>query len=130
MDVTALASGGTATLARVIEELRKGHDILYLVCHGYFVHGEPQILLEDSSGRVHRVSGVEFVDVLRDMQRPPRLVVLASCQSASAGGEASSDDHGALAALGPRMAEAGISHAGQGVDTDYGGVHPGVLLRA
>ncbi|MGH8898174.1 MAG: CHAT domain-containing protein [Egibacteraceae bacterium] len=108
IDATPLASGGTATLDRMIEELRKGHDILYLVCHGYFVEGESQVLLEDSTGRVHRVSGVEFVDALRDLQRPPRLVVLASCQSAGRGEEASSDEGGALAALGPRMAETGI----------------------
>jgi hypothetical protein len=106
--VTALASGGRATLARVASELRNGHDILYLVCHGYFVDGEPQILLEDSSARAHRVAGVEFVDALRDLERPPRLVVLVSCHTAGLGEETSSDHHGALAALGPRMAEAGI----------------------
>ncbi|MGH8884048.1 MAG: CHAT domain-containing protein [Egibacteraceae bacterium] len=108
MPITPLASGGTATLPRVIEALRKGHDILYLVCHGYLIEGESQVLLEDSTGRVHRVPGDEFVDALRTLRRPPRLVVLASCQSAGAGEEVSSDDHGALAALGPRMAETGI----------------------
>jgi CHAT domain/SIR2-like domain len=105
---TTLASGGTATLARIIDELRKGHDILYLVCHGYIIEGEPQVLLEDSTGRIDRVSGVDIIDALRDLQRPPRLVVLVSCQSAGPGEDASSDEHGALAALGPRMAEAGI----------------------
>jgi CHAT domain/SIR2-like domain len=106
--LTELASGGRATLTRVIEELRNGHDILYLVCHGYLIDGESQILLEDSNGGVDRVSGFEFVDALRDLQRPPRLVVLASCQSAGPGEIASNDEHGALAALGPRIAEAGI----------------------
>lgn len=106
--VTALASTGTATLAGVINGLREGHDILYLVCHGYLVDGEPQVLLEDATGKVRRVPGADLVDALRDLQRLPRLVVLASCQSAGGGEEASSGDHGALAALGPRMAEAGI----------------------
>jgi hypothetical protein len=35
-------------------------------------------------------------------------VVLASCQSAGAGGQEPSDDQGALSALGPRMVEAGV----------------------
>ena len=106
--VTALASGGAATVAGIVEGLREERDILYLVCHGYLVDGEPQVLLEDAAGRVHRVSGVDFVDALRDLQRLPRLVVLASCQSAGGGEEGSSGDRGALAALGPRMAEAGV----------------------
>lgn len=105
---TALASRGKATLTALIDQLREGHDILYLVCHGYHIHGESQILLEDPSGRVHRIPGADFIDALRDLQRPPRLVVLASCQSAGPGEEASSDDRGTLAALGPRMAEAGV----------------------
>lgn len=106
--VTALASAGTATLAGIIDGLREDHHILYLACHGYLVDGEPQVLLEDATGKAHRVPGADLVDALRDLQRLPRLVVLASCQSAGVGEEASSGDHGALAALGPRMAEAGI----------------------
>ncbi|MGH8906809.1 MAG: CHAT domain-containing protein [Egibacteraceae bacterium] len=131
LHVTPLASGGAATLAGILDGLRSGHDILYLVCHGYLVEGETQILLEDPAGGAHRVSGGELIDALRDLARPPRLVVLASCQSAGAGGESSSsdnprpvvlasrqsaaggeasssDDRGVLASLGPRMAEAGV----------------------
>ena len=106
--VTALASGGAATVAGIVNRLREGHEILYLACHGYLVDGELQVLLEDAAGRVHRVPGVDLVDALRDLQRLPRLVVLASCQSAGGSEEAWSDDQGALAALGPRMAEAGV----------------------
>jgi hypothetical protein len=106
--VTALASGGTPTLAGIVDGLRASHDILYLVCHGYQVDGEPQILLEDAAGRADRVPGADLVDALRDLRRPPRLVVLASCQSGSGDQQAASGDKGALAALGPRMAEAGV----------------------
>ncbi len=106
--ITPLASGGAATLTGIVDGLRAGHDILYLVCHGYLVDGEPQILLESPTGQVHRLSGVALIDALRDLQRPPRLVVLASCQSAGGGEQAGSSDEGGLAALGPRMAEAGI----------------------
>ncbi|MCP4285190.1 MAG: CHAT domain-containing protein, partial [Gammaproteobacteria bacterium] len=44
----------------------------------------------------------------RELEQRPRLVVLASCQSAGTGAEARGADEGALAALGPRLAEAGI----------------------
>ncbi|MGH8902197.1 MAG: CHAT domain-containing protein [Egibacteraceae bacterium] len=106
--VTPLASTGKATLAGIKDGLREGHHILYLVCHGWLADGEPQILLEDAAGYADRVPGADLIDALRDLRRPPRLVVLASCQSAGAGEEASSGDEGALAALGPRMAEAGV----------------------
>jgi CHAT domain/SIR2-like domain len=106
--VTELLSGGRATLGAAVASLREGYDILYLACHGYLVHDVPQLLLEDDAGRVDRIPGSVLVDRLRELQRPPRLVVLASCQSAGSGDESWSEDEGALAALGPRLAEAGI----------------------
>ncbi|MGH8929757.1 MAG: CHAT domain-containing protein [Egibacteraceae bacterium] len=108
MPITPLASAGAATLARVVDGLRQGHDTLYLLCHGYLVDGEPQLLLEDASGRASQIPGVDLIDALGDLPRPPRLVVLASCQSAGDGPGTSSIDRGTLAALGPRMAEAGV----------------------
>lgn len=107
--VTALASGGSATLDEMIELLREGYEILYLVCHGALVDGGPRLYLENRAGQVDVVSGTELVTRLKEMQDQPRLVVLASCQSAGKG-EASLviSDEGALAALGPRLAETGI----------------------
>jgi hypothetical protein len=65
--------------------------------------------LEDEAGKVDVVAGKELVTRIREMRQRPRLVVLASCQSAGQGdSETRSDDRGALAALGPRLAEAGI----------------------
>jgi hypothetical protein len=95
--VTALASNSSATLNNLGTHLRSGYDILHLICHGALVQGEPWLWLEDESGRTHRVAGDEFVTRLQELQQCPRLVVLASCQSA-----------GVVAALGPRLAEAGI----------------------
>jgi len=69
------------------------------------MQGEPHLWLEDETGNVHRVPGAELVARLKELQQQPRLVVLASCQSAGTG---RSDDEGALAALGPRLAEAGV----------------------
>jgi hypothetical protein len=96
-----LASGGQTTLHNLIEHLRAGPDILYLVCHGALVRGEPVIWLEDQAGATARVPGAELVARLKELQERPRLAVLVSCQSAGAGEDA-------LAALGPRLAEAGI----------------------
>ena len=105
IDTAALPEGGSdqhATLSTLVERLREGFDILYLVCHGAFIRDESWLWLEDADGKVARTSGAELVTRLRELDKRPRLVVLASCQSAGA----SAGD--ALAALGPRLAEAGI----------------------
>jgi hypothetical protein len=109
--LTSLASGGSATLEGISTSLRDGFDVLYLTCHGALLNGKPHLWLEDAEGNVDVVPGDELVTRLREMRQRPRLVVLASCQSAGRAGsddEARSDDGGALSALGPRLAEAGI----------------------
>ncbi len=106
MRVVELASGGRATLDGLIDALRAGPEVLYLVCHGFLAKGEPQLLLEAADGSAHRVSGTELLTRLTELARLPRLIVLASCQSAGSGG--TSMDGGALAALGPRLAEIGV----------------------
>lgn len=105
------APTGTArvTLARLLEELGRGHDILYLVCHGALIKDKkdrlsPHLWLEAEDGTASPESGLEFVDRLRKLPVQPRLVVLASCQSAGR----NSDAEGVLAALGPKLAEAGV----------------------
>jgi CHAT domain/SIR2-like domain len=103
-----LANHGEVTEGRLFEELRDGCDILYLVCHGYLAGDEPYLILENEDGTAARIRGSALVDRIRDLTRVPRLVVLASCQSAGLGGDARSDDAGVLAALGPRLAEAGV----------------------
>jgi hypothetical protein len=92
-----------ATLSNLIARLRDAQvDILYLVCHGALIKDEPVLWLEDDQGKIGRTSGSELALELKELQHPPRLIVLASCESA--GNSAGS----ALAALGPRLAEAGI----------------------
>ncbi len=88
--------------------LRDGCDILYLVAHGILVDGEPQILLEQEDGTGQWTAGRELVTRINELQDRPRLVVLVSCQSAGTGGEPTTQDDGALAGLGPRLAEAGV----------------------
>jgi hypothetical protein len=108
MVVTELPGAAAPTPDHLVDHLRTGCDVLYLVCHGYVLRGGgPQILLEDDSGAARRLDGADLVERLRELRRPPRLVVLASCQSAGRG-EHVAGDGGALAALGPRLAEAGV----------------------
>jgi tetratricopeptide (TPR) repeat protein len=97
------------TLARLVERLRDGpgkhgYDVLYLACHGMYVDRdkEPYLLLEDGSGGVERASGRVLAEQINGLANRPRLVVLASCESAGSGaGEA-------LTALGPLLIRAGV----------------------
>jgi hypothetical protein len=106
--VKDLPSGGQATVENLCAQLRNGCDLLYLVCHGALIEGEPWLWLENDQGFAARVSGRELVDRLRNLPQRPRLVVLASCQSAGNGLGGTRGAGGALAGLGPRLAEAGI----------------------
>lgn len=103
-----LGGGGSATLNNILAKLREGYDILLLVCHGAFIDGNPLLYLEDDAGKVAVVQGADLATRLSELKQRPRLVVLASCESAGTGGEPGSADEGVLAALGPRLAEAGI----------------------
>jgi hypothetical protein len=106
--VTELASKGTATLNSLMERLRDGCDILYLVCHGAVIEGEPKLWLEAEDGTADVVTGSQLVTGLKQLEEQPRLVVLVSCQSAGASPNDRTNDRGALVALGPRLASAGI----------------------
>ncbi|WP_129627960.1 CHAT domain-containing protein [Candidatus Oscillochloris fontis] len=102
MTTLTLSEPGQATIAGIIAALREGADLLYLVCHGSLVKGLPTLWLEDENGTVAHTSGVEFAQRIRELDQRPRLVVLASCESAG-------DSAGvALNALGPLLAEAGV----------------------
>jgi hypothetical protein len=104
-----LAGRGRATEDRLFAELHDECDVLYLVCHGYLVRGgDAVLLLENAYGGAAPLRGSALVERIRDLQRVPRLVVLASCQSGGGPEDRHSDDGGVLAALGPRLAEAGV----------------------
>jgi hypothetical protein len=108
--ITPLASGGTATLDNLIKHLHEGYDIVYFVGHGALNQGDARLYLEDGAGNLAVVTGNDIVAGLGELlpQHRPRLVVLASCESAGDGEGGASTDGGALAALGPRLAEMGI----------------------
>ncbi len=88
--------------------LRDEYDILYIVCHGSLRDGEARLWLEGPDGGSAITAGGEVIARLAELTRRPRLVVLASCQSAGAGDDTSAGEEGAMAAIGPRLAEAGL----------------------
>ncbi|MGR6966275.1 CHAT domain-containing protein [Geodermatophilus sp. URMC 61] len=108
LSLTTLPGAGAPTAANLLDHVRRGVDVLYLVCHGYVVRDEPVLLLVDDDGHAAPLLGSELISQLRDLSRLPRLVFLASCQSAGAGADRCSEDAGVLAALGPRLAEVGV----------------------
>jgi hypothetical protein len=100
--VIARASSGQATLTGIVDELRAGVDILYLVCHGALANAAPTLWLETDAGNAAPTPGAELAQRIRELEQRPRLIVLASCESAGDGAGV------ALNALGPLLAEAGV----------------------
>lgn len=101
---TVLGREEPLTLERLVAGLRAGADVLYLVCHGALVRGQvPYLFLQDDVGEVARVEGAALAERIRELQDPPRLAVLASCES---GGTAEGSTQAALA---PRLADAGVT---------------------
>lgn len=108
LHLTILPGAAPATVANLLAQVRQGYDVLYLVCHGYVVNDEPVLLLTDEKGNAAPLLASDLISQLQDLSQLPRLVFLASCQSAGAGADQRSEDAGVLAALGPRLAEVGV----------------------
>lgn len=100
---TELVAPGSGTFDRIVAALRDGYDILHLVCHGALIEGQPRLWFERPDGSTEVVDGAELARCIGDLPQRPRLVVLASCQSAGGSSESS-----ALTALGPRLAAEGV----------------------
>ena len=98
------------TLDSLAAGLRDGVDILYLVCHGVLTRRQkPLLLLQDDRGEVARVAGELLATTIAELALPPRLVVLASCESAGTEAGTTADGRAtAEASLAPRLAEAGV----------------------
>ncbi|NTW01461.1 MAG: CHAT domain-containing protein [Oscillochloris sp.] len=73
------------TIDVILERLRDGYDVFYLVCHGGLMQGESWLALEDEQGNLDRVSGAELACRMRELALRPRLTLLVSCQSGSDG---------------------------------------------
>lgn len=95
--------GDPFTVDRLLDEIRRGVDIVYIVSHGKFSRrtGMPVLYLQDRDGELDRVKADELARRMGELQQVPRLVVLASCQS---GG----DGTAVQPALAGRLADAGV----------------------
>lgn len=93
------------TLDALVDALRDGVDILYVVAHGMIgkKSGEPSLLLQKPDGTAAFEKGDALAERIADLPTRPRLVVLASCESAGDG--FSGRAHDALAIL---LADAGV----------------------
>jgi hypothetical protein len=102
--------GNPFTVDRLIEELRRDVDVLYLVSHGMFSASEDKasLILQDETGDARRVGGEELAAPLGDLPVGPRLVVLASCQSAGDGEQVDAARPAAQATLAARLADCGV----------------------
>jgi hypothetical protein len=104
-------SGSPVTPEAVLEALRAGVDLVYLVCHGMFGRstGTPALVFQDDQGDPKIVKGEELTERVAELQHPPRLWVLASCQSAGDGGQLHLEEKTtAQATLAGRLADAGV----------------------
>ncbi|MCA9708872.1 MAG: CHAT domain-containing protein, partial [Myxococcales bacterium] len=105
--------GGPAsplTLERLGDALRHEVDIVYLVCHGMIGRrGTPALVLQDEAGAGKLVESQALAARIRELRVRPRLVVLASCQSAGDGEQGSAGPHPvALTTTASLLAEAGV----------------------
>ena len=107
VEVDALAGPGQATLDGIADALRDGVDVLCLVAHGACRRGESSLWLDGEDGQVARVPGAALAARIAALQLRPRLVVLASCESA--GADQDQDQADLAAALGPTLARAGVA---------------------
>ncbi|MEA3338156.1 MAG: CHAT domain-containing protein [Chloroflexota bacterium] len=97
---------GPVTLKRITDRLADGFDILHYTGHGFWDSDEQMsyLILEDPVDGGVQPSGVsrkELLDRLRLLDKLPRLIVLAACESAQ---QATRDG---LLGLGPALVDAG-----------------------
>lgn len=91
------ATGRKATMRAIEEALRAEPTILCLVCHGRQDGHDTMLWLEDDEGQTRHVSGSMLSAMIAQLACPPLLAALIAC-----------DTGGALASLGPRLAQGGL----------------------
>lgn len=107
-----------ATRAELSKALLGEPDIVYIVAHGWLSEDEdstprPVLLLEDTQGNAEPYPADDLVALVAGLSLKPALVILASCFSAGNVEDgvvtsALEQEHQLLAALAPRLAEAGV----------------------
>ncbi|MCX4239758.1 CHAT domain-containing protein [Paraliomyxa miuraensis] len=75
------------TLDRLLDELRRGIDIVYLIGHGQIGRrGTTALVLQDEAGDAKRVEAQLLATRIGELRERPRLMILASSQSAGDAG--------------------------------------------
>ncbi|HEY3313469.1 MAG TPA: tetratricopeptide repeat protein [Anaerolineales bacterium] len=110
--VVSLGNAGapSASFRNLMEGISSGVDILYIACHGVMTDNGPILFLANEDGKkTVRVPAGDLLQGLVGIEKKPRLVVLASCESAG------KEDPSALqridntfASLGPRLSALGV----------------------
>lgn len=77
-------------------------DILYVLAHGIMEDNVPYLYLEDTDRLVTMTRADALVEIMAQLQNVPRLIVLASCESAG------HQHANVLQALGPQLIAAGV----------------------
>jgi hypothetical protein len=109
--VTVAGKDAPLTLDRLVDGLRCGCNVLYLVCHGGLNAKDRAILyLQNEEGEADVVAGEELAHRIGELRERPRLVVLASCESAGSEMVSTQDlvTAGQLVPLAPALANAGV----------------------
>jgi hypothetical protein len=118
---------GSPTLKNLVKQLRGRPEVLYLLCHGRLeeealegggTRKVPKLWLEHDDGTADKVSALRddndpekragLVTHISQGTQLPRLIILASCQSAGEAEDWVSSDGGARTALGPLLAKEGV----------------------
>jgi len=106
IDVSVLGQDQPVTLDALLDGMRQGMNLIYLVCHGAMPKGgEPCLFLQDKQGATARALASALAQRIGELPEAPLLVVLASCESA---GCSQPDVAAAHSALAPLLAEAGV----------------------
>ncbi|RRR74920.1 MAG: CHAT domain-containing protein [Candidatus Viridilinea halotolerans] len=71
------------SIAALMDRLRSGLDVLYLVAHGKVELNTAYLYLEQADGCIQPLEVAQLAHELTTVPVLPRIVVLASCQSAS-----------------------------------------------
>lgn len=104
--------GKPATLQSIKEYLRKDYDVFYLLAHGKITEKATLVYLEHDDGTCAPTEVEGFVNAFKDLPNLPRLVVLASCESAGSGEVPPGDQQDPfldpLIAFGPQLVKAGV----------------------
>jgi hypothetical protein len=102
--------GSRANLESLVEELQTGCDVLYLACHGKLKDGTPYFYFEDARRQTHLVEAARLASRIAEMKTPPpRLVVLASCESAGDSQAMSSNEGNFLSSAASHLVRAGVT---------------------